>query len=129
MRPPLVCALLLAACSPLPDTVGEAAPDGVVWRLVEANDRAVAYAATIQLFSTGKVTGSGPCNRFTASQSAPLPWVEIGAIAATRRACPELDAEAEYFRLLAAMDFAEVAGDGLLLTNGAGESLFFRKTP
>ena len=126
MKPLPLLALALAACSTLPDTVGEAAPDRTVFFLEEINDEAVSYTASIQFLSTGKVQGSGPCNRFSAEQTAPLPWVEIERIAATKRGCDELDGETAYFAALERMDFSEVGTTTLLLSNAAGESMVFR---
>ena len=127
MRPlPLLTALTLAACTTLPDTVGEAAPDGTVFHLAEVNDRAADFDATLRLFTSGRIEGTGPCNRFSAEQTAPLPWLQIEEIAATRRACDALEQEDAYFALLRRMDFSEVSGPSLLLTNSAGESLFYR---
>ncbi|NNU81548.1 META domain-containing protein [Halovulum dunhuangense] len=128
MRPAIATLALctLAACSPLPDTVGEAAPSDTLWTLESLNDGPAAFGATLRFTSDGRVTGSGPCNRFSARQTAPLPWFQIEDIAATRRACPDLAAEQVYFTALGAMEFAEVAADSLLLTNTDGESLFFR---
>jgi len=119
-------ALALAACSTLPDTVGEAAPDSTVFFLEEVNDQAIDFTASIRFLSTGRVEGSGPCNRYSGEQTAPLPWVEIENIAATRRACEDLEAETAFFAALQRMDFSEVGATTLLLTNAAGESMVFR---
>lgn len=121
----LIAASLLA-CSPLPDTVGEAAPTGTLWRLVSINDAPAGFSATLRFQPNGRVTGAGPCNGFTAQQTAPLPWVEIVDFVATRRGCDAQISENAFFLALQQMAFAEAAGDSLLLTNDAGQSLFFR---
>ena len=126
MKPLHLVALALAACSTLPDTVGEAAPDQTVFFLEEINDQEVGYTASIQFLSTGRVQGTGPCNRFNGQQTAPLPWVQIEQIAATRRGCEDMGAETGYFAALERMDFSEVGNTTLLLTNAAGESMVFR---
>jgi len=126
MKPLPLLALALAACSTLPDTVGEAAPDGKVFFLEEINDRPVGYTASIQFLNSGRVQGSGPCNRFGAQQTAPLPWVQIENIAATKRGCAELEVESTFFAALERMDFSEVGVTTLLLTNTRGESMVFR---
>ena len=118
-------ALALAACSTLPDTVGEAAPDGVDFALTEFNGKAVDYAATIRFLNSGEVRGQGPCNRYSARQTAPLPWFEVEDIAATRRACEDLDDETAFFEGLIRMDFSEVSGSTLILTNAGGEQMVF----
>ena len=128
MRHPAVIGALLtlASCTPLPNTVGEAAPSGTVFSLVEVNDAPATYGATLRLLGSGRVLGAGPCNRFNARQSAPLPWVEISDIEASTRSCPQIRQEEAFFLALEAMDFSELAGDSLLLSNDAGQSLFFR---
>lgn len=118
--------LLLSACSPLPDTVGEAAPTGALYRLVTFNDAPADFSATIRFQPDGRISGAGPCNGFTAQQKAPLPWLEITNIASARRTCPDQLAEDAFFLALGNMRFAEVAADSVLLTNNSGQSLFFR---
>lgn len=127
IRPALVAlSCTLIGCTPLPDTVGEAAPTGTVYRLSAFNDAPATFGATIRFFEDGTVSGAGPCNSYRATQKAPLPWVEITDLTSTRRTCPEQRSEDAFFLSLQAMDFAEVAGDSLLLTNDEGQSLFFR---
>lgn len=81
--------------------------------------------ATIQFPKEGEVAGEGPCNRYWGQQTVPYPWIELRAIATTRRACPDLAAEAAYIRTLSHMTFAEVTGDVLLLSNEQDEVLTF----
>ncbi|WP_157966298.1 META domain-containing protein [Oceanibium sediminis] len=130
IRPTLALAAvsILAACAPLPDTVGEAAPAGTVYRLAAFNDAPVTFGATVRLLNDGKVSGAGPCNTYTAVQKAPLPWLEITDLASTRRTCDQQRSEDAFFIALQAMDFAEIGGDSLLMTNNAGQSLFFTST-
>lgn len=128
MRPltAALAALAAAACSPLPDTVGEAAPSRTTWVLTDINDAPATYPASLRLLKEGGVRGAGPCNPFTAEQRAPLPWVEFAAFDTEGRICPRMADENAFFIALASMEFAEVAGDSLLLTNTAGQSLHFR---
>ena len=125
---PLLAFAALIACSPLPDTVGEAAPTGTVWRLEAFNDAPADFGATLRFLPNDKISGAGPCNGFTARQAAPLPWIEIVDLVSTERACPEQVAEDAFFLALQSMRFAEVAGDTMLLTDDGGRSLFFRST-
>jgi len=81
--------------------------------------------ATIQFPEEGAFTGDGPCNRYWGAQTVPYPWIAFGPIATTRRACPDLRAEATYLQLLSQMTFAEVAGDVLLLSNDQDATLTF----
>ncbi|MSU88141.1 META domain-containing protein [Rhodobacteraceae bacterium 2CG4] len=120
------CLLALSACSPLPDTVGEAAPARTVWRLDQVNNAAATFPATLRLLEDGRVIGAAPCGRFEARQVAPLPWVEFADFAPAADTCRRAEEQRGFFLALRAMDFAEVAGSSLLLSNDAGQSLYFR---
>ncbi len=129
MRLTLPAALLaLAACSPLPDTVGEAAPAGTMWRLETVNDAPAPYAASLRLLKNDRVWGITECGAFTAEQTAPLPWLEFAAFAPETPSCNDPGAAA-FYAALRSMDFAEVLENRLLLSNAAGESLFFLADP
>lgn len=125
IRKTLLAGLILSACTPYSETVGGAAPVGTVWVLEKINDRAFPARATLQFQSNGQVTGIAPCNSFSARQTAPLPWFEVESISVTRAACDQLSAESEFLRLLEAMDFAEIGGTRMLLSNSAGNTLLF----
>lgn len=83
--------------------------------------------ATIAFPEQGLARGTGPCNAWSATQTAPYPWLALGAIAATRRACPELAQETEYFAALAEMTLIEALGDVVLLSDDTGKEMVFRK--
>ncbi len=117
--------LLLAACQGDETISGYVAP-GTIFALEEQAGQAVTFTATITFPEPGRVTGSGPCNSFNAAQSVPLPWIDIGPIAATRRACPDLAAEGAYFAALEQATLAEVAGDVLILSDEDDDFLVFR---
>ena len=104
---------------------GYADPDAV-YRLVEIDGQAFTPRATIAFKTEGRAEGSAPCNTWSAEQSVPYPWFELGAIAATKRACPELDAEQQYFDALAQMTLAEVQGPILILTNDDAREMIFQ---
>ncbi len=129
MRQILPVALLaVAACSPLPDTVGEAAPAGTLWRLETVNDAPAPYAASLRLLRNDRVVGITACGPFTAEQTAPLPWLDLGAFDPETPGCDDPGAAA-FHAALKSMDFAEVLEDRMLLSNAAGQSLFFRAAP
>jgi len=125
MRTLLVLPLLLAACR-ADETVSAFADPQAVYRLVEINGTPFAGHATIRFPEEGRVTGRGPCNSFTASQSAPYPWFRLGPLAATRALCPAISAERAYFAALAGMSEAEIMGGVLILRNDAGEEMVFQ---
>lgn len=120
-----VALLALAACGP-DETISGFAGTERTWTLVSLDGDPWSERATLTFPEPGQVAGAAPCNRFTASQSAPYPWIEIGPIAATRLACPALEAEDIYLSALGDMAVAEVVGDVLRLTreDGSGEMIF-----
>ena len=123
----LVPLLAIPQCAP-DETVSGYADPSAVFALTELNDESFGGAVTIQFPEEGKVVGNGPCNSFSAEQTAPYPWIAIGPIAATKRACPDLDTEAAFFAALERMTLIEVSGPALILSNDDGESLVFSQT-
>ncbi|MEM1375560.1 MAG: META domain-containing protein [Pseudomonadota bacterium] len=114
----------LAACAG-DETISAFSPEGTVWALSELDGAPFTARATLSFPAEGEVVGVGPCNRFSAAQSVPYPWIEIGPIAATKRACADLAAEGAFFAALSAVSLAEVSGPVLILT-GAGHEMIFR---
>ena len=88
-----------------------------MFQLVEMNGKPVSKIIMISFEENGRVTGQAPCNRYFATQDAPLPWFKIGPIGATKMACPDLGLEAQYFELLGKVSLAEIAEDVLLLSD------------
>ncbi|MEM1233348.1 MAG: META domain-containing protein [Pseudomonadota bacterium] len=113
----------MAACAG-DETISAFSPAGTVWHLSELDGAAFAARATVTFPAEGEVAGEGPCNRFTAAQAVPYPWIEIGPIAATRRACPDLAAEGAFFAALSAVSVAEVSGPVLILSGERHEMVF-----
>ncbi|QHQ37083.1 META domain-containing protein [Algicella marina] len=116
---------LTAACTPYSETVGAAAPLGTVWELETVNGLPAASRMTLTFLANGKLQGLLPCNSYTGEQSAPLPWFEIEKLAVTLRSCPALPDEQSYLAILKSSDYAEVAGDSLLLSDVDENSLYF----
>ena len=115
--------LALAACG---DETVTAYSTESVFALVSVNGAPFQTSASIDIGVAGEITGSAPCNSYRAKQTAPYPWFEIGPIAATKRACPDLEAEAIYFETLGRMTIVEVSGSTLILTNDANEEMLFQ---
>ncbi|PHO04911.1 META domain-containing protein [Rhodobacteraceae bacterium 4F10] len=120
----LVLGLLLSAC--LRDETIAGYDNGQTWHLTEMQGKPVDAPVTLSFGNRGKVTGQGPCNGFTAQQSAPLPWIAIDQITATEMSCPDLETEMAFFKALESMTLAELSGDVLLLSNDSGAQLVFR---
>lgn len=121
---PVIALLTLGACGPDETISGYTKPDAV-YHLVTLDGAAFSARATIQFPQEGAVIGHGPCNSYSATQNTYYPWFELGPIAATRTACPDLGGETEFFTALDAMLFSEVSGDVLLLTGEAGREMTF----
>ena len=117
--------MLLSACGP-DETISGYADTSATYVLQEINGSAFIAKASIRFPKEGEVSGEGPCNSFGASQTAPYPWIELSQLRATRRACPDLPAEATYFTLLETMTFAEIVGGTLILSNSEDQIMVFQ---
>ncbi|WP_297773196.1 META domain-containing protein [uncultured Roseovarius sp.] len=96
------------------------------WTLQSIDGTPFTARATLSFPKEGTLVGEAPCNRYSGAQTLPYPWFRAEALVATKRACPDLEAETRYLRALAEMTLVEVAGDTLLLTNDAGREMVFR---
>ena len=123
MRAALILLAMLAGCKD--ETVSGYAPKAVSWRTVELDGQPVTARATLTFSDEGRIAGEGPCNRYSASQSAPYPGFKVGPILSTRMACPDLDAEAAFFEALARATLAEASETSLILSDDAGPVLVF----
>lgn len=121
----LVLPLLLGSCSK-DETISGYADRQASYALQELDGRRFEAEATIAFPEDGLVTGIGPCNSYSASQSVPYPWFQLGPIQATRRGCADLARESEFFSALEAMTLIEVLGDTVILRNVEGREMMFR---
>ena len=119
--------LLLALWGCADETVSGYAETDATWRLAELDGTPFPARATLRFPEEGAVAGDAPCNAFRGPQTVPYPWIAIGPLAATRRACPDMASETAYLAALEAMTLAEVAGDVLILTDDAGREMVFRR--
>ena len=95
----LAVAVCLMACGP--NLAG--AKDGAaerVFALHSIGSTTVTTRVTLEFADDNRVVGAAPCNRYSAQQTAEAPDFTLGPIAATRRACPDLELETRYFRAL-----------------------------
>ena len=122
----LCFSLALAGCF-RDESVSAYAPG--IWRLHHTGTVEIAAGTeiTLDLTTRAQISGQGPCNSYSAIQSAPYPWFDPGPIASTRASCPDLVAEQAYLNALADMTLAEVSGPVLILSNDAGDTLEFRQ--
>jgi heat shock protein HslJ len=130
-KPMIRCSIILfsilTACF-RDETVSGQTNANDIWVLGSMNGISIDTRITIEFPEEGRIAGQAPCNRYFATQTAPLPWFEVGPVGSTKMACPKLDLEVQYFTLLQKMTTAEITGDTLLLKADAGDSLVF-KTP
>ncbi|MBO9468440.1 META domain-containing protein [Tropicibacter sp. R15_0] len=114
----------LAACSGDEGVRAYGAADKV-WHLTQIDGADFGADATLIFPKAGRVTGRAPCNSWSAPQTAPYPWFDLGPVAATKMACPDLAAEQRFFDHLAKMSISEVSGDVLVLSNDQGGEMIF----
>ena len=125
----LALALPFAAFSCADETISGYADRSAVYQLSDIGGVPYKARATITFPEEGRATGEGPCNAWNAMQSAPYPWIDLGPIAATKRACPELGQEAVFFEALAKATLAEIQGNILILTDEDGREMTFVSVP
>lgn len=114
----------LSACAD--ETISAYARPGATYHLTHLDGAPFPATATIEFPQKGVAHGTGPCNTWSATQTVPYPWIELGPIAATERACPDLASERLFFDALPEMTVA-VAENGILtLSNDAGREMTFR---
>jgi len=119
----LLAAVLLVGCQKDETIAGQTTPD-TVWTLTEMNGAAIAAAFIIQFGEDGATFGQADCNRFTTTQTAPLPWFKLEPIAATKALCPNANLEMQFLNALSLSEQAEIQGDTLLLTGPNSELVF-----
>jgi heat shock protein HslJ len=120
----LIFLLLTSACQ-RDETISAYGAGDKLWHLSEIDGKAFPSRATLSFSEPGRIAGVAPCNTYSGRMEAPYPWFEATEIAATRRACPDLAAEAAYFHALSAMTLAEVAGETLILSTPDGREMVF----
>lgn len=122
----LFAAAIILTASPVDETIRSYGGGDGTWQVVEMNGVPFEGDATLSFPKAGQVAGKGPCNRYTASMIVPYPWFEVGPIAATRMACPDLTLESAYFEALQSATLSKVAEGQLILSNDDGEVLVFK---
>jgi heat shock protein HslJ len=110
-------ALLLTVIPTMPQAQGLTGTD---WQLVAIDGVAFPASASLRIDADGTLHGRAPCNSFGAANQAELPQLRLGAIRATRMACPRLAEEEAFFAALSAMTTARQDDSGRLLLTGPG---------
>jgi len=102
---------------------------GIRWQLIEIDGKPFPANVLLEFPGIGSLTGEAPCKRFHAEIWSACPWFQPGRIAATRRACPDLAAEAQFFAALQAMTLAEADDKFLILTGENPNAMVFSRVP
>lgn len=122
----LILPILLAACQK-DETISGFVDPQKTFKLEQINGKAFTAKADISFPAKGTVTGSSPCNSYSAEQTAPYPWFEIGSMMVTRSMCQQFgQQEQEFFQALGEMTLIETVGDVLILQNDSGGEMVFR---
>jgi heat shock protein HslJ len=125
----LLCALIQGCVAPTPEPpprepVVSAVPDGD-WELVNSTfigtGRIPGVPRATLAFKDGRMSAFSGCNRASAAARLLDDWLEVEAMAATRRGCPEPlgSFETRFFKLLGARPVFRVDGDTLTLVAGS----------
>ncbi|WP_299722961.1 META domain-containing protein [uncultured Tateyamaria sp.] len=116
---------LIPACQK-DETVAGYGAAGITWTLIEQNGAPFPARATLVFGEDGRVSGQAPCNRFTFTNDLPYPWFESGPVAATKMACPDLEAEGAFLKNLSAMTRVILGEDGnMTMANDEGGEMVF----
>ena len=122
----LYAATFLMLASETDQTLRAYADADVVWTVTELNGAPFEASATMQFPQAAVITGMAPCNSYRATLTVPYPWFASGPIAATRRACPDLDLEAAFFKALEAATISVIEGETLTLSDEDNVLLVFK---
>jgi heat shock protein HslJ len=127
MRNLLVLALVLIGCAPLTDTTKPIGLDGTDWVLTALSGNAPIANSNITLkFAEGSASGSAGCNQYRSTYTTDGSKLELGMIAATKRAClaAEMNTqETAYLDALTKTAAYEISANRLTLRDAANNVL------
>jgi heat shock protein HslJ len=122
-RTAALVALGLAGCADAPPPpLGAAAPttlEGVYWRLTEFMGETAEPGVSLT-FDGDRLRGEGPCNRYFGAYVRENDAIGVGAVAATRRGCPNLGFEQRYFAMLTEVKDYAIDHGALVLFDADG---------
>jgi heat shock protein HslJ len=126
---PLLAALALSACASAPAERPPRVPatppgwlDGTAWSLAELRGEPAPFLASIR-FEGDQLKGTAACNRYFGGFVQKGDAVEISAVAASRMACPQADAEDRYFSSLTDAARVDIAAGRLTIYGVDGAAL------
>ena len=124
MKRILIAGMFLAACQG--DAPGISAETiGRDWALVRMNGADAPAKVTMDLSEAGRAAGQAPCNRWFGGVEGTLPEFRLTGVGATRMACPDMQAESDFFAALDSVREARMEGDRLILAGEGGVQLEF----
>jgi heat shock protein HslJ len=119
-------ALGLAGCADAPPAPLSAPTpttlEGVYWRLDELAGEPQAAGVSLT-FDGDRLRGEGPCNRYFGGYLVEDDMLAVGAVAATRRACPNLALEQRYLASLTEVQTYRIEHGALTLFDREGAPL------
>ena len=122
----IIIALILFTWRP-DETIREYGAGDNLWELRTLNSMPFTAPATLQFTKRYQISGRGPCNTFTAKMDIPFPWFGVGPIAATKRACSDLKAEAAFFDALRNATLSRATADQLILSDETTDLMVFER--
>ncbi len=120
----LLLPLILGYCTD--ETLTGYGAEGKIFVLQSINGAPFTARATITFPEEGRISGQAPCNSYSATQDVPYPWFKTGPILSTKRACPDLAAETQFFQTLEKMTLSEVSNQFLILSTAEGDKMEFK---
>lgn len=132
----LAVAALLVAMTACGDRRERLPLEGTRWKVVEMDGRAdPVFSAEADTFeftldaSQRMLYGTGACNRiFGPYELGENGGLDIGGLASTRMACPNMDLESRFAKLLEEADEYRIDGDVLTLFDDGRQALVFKGT-
>lgn len=116
--------LLLAGC--VETAVSDYAGTGP-WRLTEIDGSRSPGEATLSFPAPEFVTGTLPCNEFTAHQHTTYPAFRLSHFEIGTGVCSKMPAERVILETLTSMTRAEIRGRTMLLSDDASHEMTFRR--
>lgn len=118
--------VLALALTLLPSMTPAQTLTGIEWQLLAIDGVVTETRATLLIGEDGSLAGAAPCNRWSSTNAATLPALELRGIRATRMACDKLEEEQAFFDALSMMTSLEPDGErNLVLTGPDGRSMEF----